>query len=106
MKKAISLLDDIDLKILNELTLESYKVLKLAEKLGINHNSLKPHLNKLINVGLVDKYRGDENKIYLMTANNYFVDEIIGILNGIKISRFEENKIDLRTKNGRKTDKK
>ena len=53
--------DSIDLQILefldnpNHFTHEGgYSVLEVAEKLNINHKSLKPHIDKLLTIGLIE----------------------------------------------------
>jgi len=72
--------DSIDLQILefldkpNRVTHEGgYPVLEVAEKLNINHKSLKPHIDKLLSLGLIEttylNYAGN-NAINPLPSNN------------------------------------
>lgn len=72
------LLDSIDLMILEKLegaSLDIKKgigVLQLGESLGIPHNNLKPHLEKLLNAELILAwtYPNNKNKITLTTTSH------------------------------------
>jgi len=65
-ERAKILFDDIDLKILNLLSrYESLGVLELVDKIQINHNSLKPHFDKLLSLKLISSYKNKEGKVRL-----------------------------------------
>lgn len=81
-ERAESYFDSIDLQILELLTTaqnernnpEGYSVLDIADKLKVKHNSLKPHIDKLINLNLVFAYSDENKKLRLWTgiANMYY----------------------------------
>lgn len=138
-KKATSLFDNIDLQMINIIMqyynannkLKGISVLDLANKIKINHNSLKPHLNKLISVGIIIPFRDSDDKVMLSVKNtlkeiisiedfnnndeyNDFLQEVYGLDGFINMSRRLETykkqeeigktpKIDLRKKKNRKT---
>lgn len=74
-ERAKILFDNIDLKIIKMLNGADYGkgfgVLELADKLGLNHKNLKPHLDKLLHLGLIFIFK-DENgeaKLYTYIRN-------------------------------------
>lgn len=101
-KRGVPYLDSIDLEILEYLSganlgerdLVGYGVLEVANHLQLNHNNLKPHINKLLQLNLItiqektifkdNQIEKDDNgnikyKIVLASkkvANQYWMDEI------------------------------
>jgi predicted ArsR family transcriptional regulator len=77
-------LDSIDLDILTllnnyrskDIHIKGMKVLDIAEELGIKHQSLKPHLDKLLAVGLIvsivyQKKGTDRREVLLVSTEEY-----------------------------------
>lgn len=83
-QRAEVLLDTIDLEILNILGKHNPKtrgkyneyngmqVLQLAEAVKIQHNSLKPHLDKLRYLGLINSRKNSEGKVILGLSLEFF----------------------------------
>lgn len=69
-ERAIILFDSIDIEILDQLnsSKDGISVLQLADRLSLRHNSLKPHLDKLRQIGVIFAYRNQEGKILLYTG--------------------------------------
>lgn len=75
-ERAETYFDSIDLQILEKLDTaqnihnspEGYSVLDLVSSLKIKHKNLKPHIDKLLKLGLIFAYRDDENKLRLWTG--------------------------------------
>jgi hypothetical protein len=72
-ERAEILLDSIDLEILKKIKsgyginggYDGIGVLELANILNIKHNSLKPHLDKLMFLNLIFSYKNSQNKVML-----------------------------------------
>jgi len=82
-ERAEILVDSIDLQILE--VLENSEVgigvLELAHRLNINHNSIKPHLEKLMRIKLILSKQGFNRKIFLLSPSSYYatyINEIHG----------------------------
>jgi len=71
-ERAEILVDTLDLEILSEIRKEELGVLELANKLNIQHKNLKPHLVKLINVGLILISKTKNRKILLILPENLY----------------------------------
>ncbi len=124
-ERAEILFDSIDLEILNILNEdrnnEGVGVLDLVNKLDIKHNSLKPHLDKLVTLNLIFVFKDENGKIRITSQiiNNEkifrdFREEdfaqiykeeakeqriLIKYLKKAKRQQEQINKIDLRKKN-------
>lgn len=70
-ERAEILFDSIDLEVLKKFNSfnNAVKVLELADSLKINHNSLKPHIDKLMTLGLINT---NKNKEGISGASLYF----------------------------------
>jgi hypothetical protein len=62
--KARIYFDDIDEKIIKIIEKNPMGILKLVKNIGIQHNSLKPHIDRLIKAGVLN-YIDSERKLFI-----------------------------------------
>ncbi len=55
--RGINLLDSLDLEIMERLDGQQLGIMQLNEKMGLHHQSLKPHLDKLRDVKLINSQK-------------------------------------------------
>lgn len=102
------LFDEIDLRIIQKLNHDNgMGVLELAKWMGIMHNNMKPHIDKLISLGLVSINQNNEGKAVLIAGKEKEQDIFLKYLANSNMYVFDKEmqkfmKIDLRTKEAKK----
>jgi len=84
--RGLNLLDSIDLEIMEKLSYKNLGVMELKEKIGLNHQNLKPHLDKLRTADLIKGSR-KRSKIELSLMGGNLSNQTINLLKKIKKSR-------------------
>lgn len=96
-EKSGVLLTTIDLQIIKALKEKEMKILELADKLEIKHKNLKPHIDLLVGVGLINalpikKSRGIKLSLPYSKENAAMLTKILNDVNDLK-KAMEDGKI-------------
>lgn len=68
-----SVLDEIDIRILHELLKKPYSILELVEKVGVTHQYIKTHLQKLASYNII-KIEQLKGRKLLVSYNNQYIN--------------------------------